>query len=391
MYLKVKRKNKLILGITGIRSEYDIMSSVFREIANHSNLDLRLIVTGAHLSEKYGLTIKEIRKDKFKISDEIESLLDSDTDSSRVIGLSIQVEAMTRAIKKIKPDILLVLGDREESLAVAIVGTYLSIPVAHISGGDKVVGNIDDHVRHSVTKLAHIHFPTSEDSKKRILKMGEEKFRVFNVGNPGLDRLRNYPQLSRIQLSERIGFDIKNEKHFLVLIQHPLSSEFKKSYQQMRVTLSAIIELGLKTVVIYPNSDAGSEGIIKAIDEFKNFSNIKIFKNIPRLEFINLLRIASCLVGNSSCGILEAPFLKLPVVNVGNRQKERMHAKNVSFVSHNKHQIMKAINKSLSLNYKNKMKKIKNPFGNGKSSGKIANILSKIRINKKLLNKEITY
>ena len=221
--------------------------------------------------------------------------------------------------------------------------------------------------------------------------MGEEKFRVFNVGNPGLDRLRNYPKLTRIELSKRIGFDIKNEKHFLILIQHPLSSEFKKSYLQMRVSLSAIVELGFKTAVIYPNSDAGSEGIIKAINEFKNFSNIKIFKNIPRLEFINLLRKASCLVGNSSCGILEAPFLKLQVVNVGNRQKERMHANNVLFVSHNKRQIMKAINKSISINYKNKMKKIKNPFGNGKSSKKIANILSKIRINKKLLNKEMTY
>ncbi len=387
----MKSKKKLILGITGIRSEYDIMSSVFREVSNHSDLDLKLIVTGAHLSEKYGLTVKEIRKDKFKICDEIESLLDSDTDSSRVIGLSTQVEAMTRTIKKINPDVLLVLGDREESLAIAIVGTYLSIPVAHISGGDKVVGNIDDHVRHSVTKLAHIHFPTSEDSKNRILRMGEEKFRVFNVGNPGLDRLRNYPKLSRIELSKRIGFDIKNAKQFLILIQHPLSSEYKKSYLQMKITLNAIVELGLKTAVIYPNSDAGSEGIIKAINEFNNFSNITIFKNIPRLEFINLLRNASCLVGNSSCGILEAPFLKLPVVNVGNRQKERMHAKNVLFVSHNKNQIMRAINKSISLTYKNKMKKIKNPFGNGRSSEKIAKILSKIRINKKLLNKEITY
>jgi len=391
MNLKMNKKNKLVLGITGIRSEYDIMSSVFKEISLHPNLNLRLIVTGAHLSDKYGLTVREIKKDKFEISEEIESLVDSDTESSRVIGLSMQVEAMTRAVKKIKPDVLLVLGDREESLAIAIVGTYLSIPVAHISGGDKVVGNIDDHVRHSVTKLAHIHFPTSEDSKRRILRMGEENFRVFNVGNPGLDRLRNYPKLSRRELSIKIGLNIENEKHYLILIQHPLSSEYKKSYVQMKITLRAINDLGYKTIVIYPNSDAGSEGIIKAINEFKNNPNIIIFKNIPRLEFINLLRNASCLVGNSSCGILEAPFLRLPVINIGNRQKERMHAKNVIFVPHNKKQIEKSIKKAISPKYRDKMKKIKNPFGNGKSSIKIAKILSKIKINKKLLNKEITY
>lgn len=387
----MKRKKRLILGVTGIRSEYDIMSSVFKKISSHPKLNLNIVVTGAHLSEKFGLTIDEIKLDKFKIVDQIESLLDSDTEASRVSGLSIQIASLVQTITRIKPDILIVLGDREESLATSIAGTYLNIPVAHISGGDKVVGNVDDHVRHAVTKLAHIHFPTNKESALRIQKMGEEKFRIFNTGNPGLDRLRDYPKLNLQSVFKKYKFKISKKEKFILIIQHPLSSEHKYSYMQMKTTLNAIADLNLKAIISYPNSDAGSEGIIKSIKEFAPHENFLIFKNIPRTEFINFMRNAACLVGNSSAGILEAPFLSLPVVNIGNRQKERLHAKNVQFVSHKDSDIKKAIIKAISTNYKDKIKKINNPYGDGKSSIKIANVLSRIRINKKLLNKEITY
>ncbi len=367
------------------------MSSVFKKIAAHKNLDLKLAVTGAHLSKKFGLTVNDIKLDKFNIVEQIESLIDGDTESSRVIGMSIQISAITQTVNRVKPDILLVLGDREESLATAIVGTYLNIPVAHIGGGDKVVGNIDDHVRHSVTKLAHIHFPTNQESKKRIEKLGEESFRIFNFGNPGLDRLKEYPKLNNKNIFKNLGLKHNYNEKFLIVIQHPLSSEYKESYKQMKVTLSAVNELGLKSIIIYPNSDAGSEGIIKAINENIKNPNFVIFKNIPRLEFINLMRNTSCLIGNSSAGILEAPFLKLPVVNIGNRQKKRLHVGNVQFVPHKKSIIKRAVLKALSNEYKKSIFKIKNPYGDGKSSIKIANLLSKIKINSKLLNKDITY
>ena len=387
----MNNKKRLVLGVTGIRSEYDIMSSVFKKIAVHKKLELKLVVTGAHLSKKFGLTVNDIKLDNFNIADQIESLIDGDTESSRVVGMSIQIAAITHTVNRVKPDILLVLGDREESLATAIVGTYLNIPVAHIGGGDKVVGNIDDHVRHSVTKLAHIHFPTNEESKKRIKKLGEESFRIFNFGNPGLDRLKEYSKLNIKNIFDNFGFKFHNNERFLMVIQHPLSSEYKKSYEQMKITLSAVDEIGLKSIIIYPNSDAGSEGIIKAIDENSKNPNFLIFKNVPRLEFINLMRNTSCLIGNSSAGILEAPFLKLPVVNVGNRQKKRLHAGNVQFVPHKKSIIKKAVLKTLSNKYKKNILKIKNPYGDGKSSIKIANLLSKIKIDSKLLNKDITY
>ena len=196
----------LVLGITGIRSEYDIMSSVFQAISNHPALDLKLAVTGAHLSESFGYTIKDIKADGFFIAEEIESLPDDDKKSSRVVGLGIQLQGLVKTVERIQPDILLVLGDREEAMATALIGAYMDIPVAHISGGDRVVGNIDDQVRHAVTKLAHIHLTTNLKSKERILGLGEQPFRIHNVGNPGLDRLINTPDLDLGEISKNLNF-----------------------------------------------------------------------------------------------------------------------------------------------------------------------------------------
>lgn len=181
---------RLILGVTGIRSEYDIMSSVFRSIADHSTLQLQLVVTGAHLSDAYGHTVDDIAADGFIIAEEVQSLLNGDQDSFRIKGLAIQLQGLVQAVARIRPDILLVLGDREESMTTALVGAYMNIPVAHIAGGDRVIGNVDDQIRHAVTKLVHIHLVTNGESEERILRLGEQKFRVFNVGNPGLSTLR---------------------------------------------------------------------------------------------------------------------------------------------------------------------------------------------------------
>ena len=182
-------RERIILGVTGIRSEYDIMSSVFKEFHRYPQLHFKLIVTGAHLSDSYGYTIDEIRNDGFTIADEIESLINGDNDSSRVKGLAIQLSGMIQSITRIRPDFLLVLGDREEAINTALAGAYMNIPIAHIGGGDRVIGNVDDQIRHAVTKLAHLHFATNNESYERIIKLGEQPFRVFNFGNPGLDRL----------------------------------------------------------------------------------------------------------------------------------------------------------------------------------------------------------
>ena len=385
-------QKRLILGVTGIRSDYDIMSSVYKAVDADDRLDLQVLVTGAHLSDAYGRTVEEIRSDGFVIADEVESLINGDQDTSRVKGLAIQLQGMVQSVARIQPDMLLVLGDREESITTALLGAYLNIPVAHVAGGDRVIGNVDDQVRHAVTKLAHIHFPTNEESKQRILGLGEQEFRVFNLGNPGLDRLLQVPELDDNSLSDRVGFQISEDEPLIMVIQHVISTEIDNAYQQMRTTLEAVEVLDVNTVIIYPNSDAGGQQIIQAISEFEGLPNIHTAKNIPRFEFVNLMRRASCLLGNSSAGILEAPLLKLPVVNVGNRQKGRLHAENVTFVPHDKDDIIKAVQRALSdLKYLEEVRRCKNPYGDGNSSTKIAEHLASIPIDDKLLIKDITY
>lgn len=382
---------RVVLGVTGIRSEYDIMSSVFKAIEEHPQLALELIVTGAHLADSYGYTIKDIRNDGFKIADEIESLVNGDMLSSRVKGLAIQLQGMVQTVVRVKPDFLLVLGDREEAMSTALIGVYMNIPVAHIAGGDRVIGNVDDQVRHAVTKLAHIHFVTNQESYERVISMGEQPFRVFNTGNPGLDRLVKVKELSYEQLSERLGFELKKGEPFILLIQHVISTEVEQAYFQMKETLEVVKELGIKTIISYPNSDAGGQQMIKAISEYSHLHNLYVAKNIPRLEFVNIMRKASCMLGNSSAGIMEAPLLRLPVVNVGNRQKGRLHAENVQFVPHDKNAICMAIKKAIyDKEYRARVAKCFNPYGDGKSSEKIANILASIPINEKLLVKDVT-
>lgn len=384
-----KRK---IVAVTGIRSDYDLMTPVFKKIDKHSDLELELIVTGAHLSEAYGYTVKDIEEDGFKIVEKIESLLNGDRASTRVKGLAIQLQGMVQAIDRIKPDILLVLGDREESMTTALIGAYMNIPVAHVAGGDKVIGNVDDQVRHAVSKLSHIHFTTNEESAERLVRLGEESFRIFNVGNPGLDRIKDIPVLTRKELSNRLCFEITDEEPLLLVIQHVISTEIEHAYEQMKITMEAIVKLGYKTIMSYPNSDAGGQQMIRAINEYGHYPFIHIHKNIPRLEFVNIMREASCLVGNSSAGILEAPYLKLPVVNIGNRQKGRLHATNVQFVEHSVPDIINAINRAIyDIGYRKMVQNCINPYGDGNASEKIAKILSEIIIDEKLLIKEITY
>lgn len=387
--MKVKRR---ILGITGIRSDYDIMSTVFRAVTANPDLALQLVVTGAHLSEAYGHTIDDIRADGFEVVEEIESLLNGDHASFRVKGLAIQLQGLVQTVARVKPDMLLVLGDREEAMTTALVGAYMNIPVAHIAGGDRVIGNVDDQVRHAVSKLAHIHFTTSRESQERLLRLGEQPFRVFDVGNPGLDRLLEVPEISATELSQRLGFEVFYNEPLVILIQHVISTEIDEAYYQMKVSLEAIQELGVKTILSYPNSDAGGQKMIRAIREYETLPFLYTARNIPRLEFVNLLRHATCMLGNSSAGIMEAPLLKLPVINVGNRQFGRLHAENVQFVPHDKEQIMNALRRALFDNtYRQMVSMCSNPYGDGKSAARIANILATIVLDNTLLIKDITY
>lgn len=375
---------KKILAITGIRSEYDILYPVLKELQENENFDLKLVVTGAHLSNWHGFSIGLIQKDGFEIADKIDYLLMTNRLTQRSKGVGLLISALTQSVERINPDILLFVGDREESIATCIVGNYMNKLVAHIGGGDPVYGNADDPVRMACSKLAHIHFTTSQEYANNLLKLGEESFRVCFSGNPALNNIAETKRLSKDELSDFLKFKICN---YLVLLQHPLSSQVDKSCEQMKITMKAVVEFSkennIKVVGIYPNTDPGSYDIINVINE-NLCENIRFYKTLPREIFVNLMRNARVLIGNSSMGILEAPFYKLPVVNVGDRQKGRLNAGNVEFVAFNTLQIKNALTKAcFDEQYRNFVKNLINPYGDGYAHKKIVNFLENINLSDK--------
>ena len=329
---------KKILAVTGIRSEYDIIYPVLKELQESENFDLKVVVTGAHLSDWHGFTVNKIREDGFEIVDQIDYLLMTNRKTQRSKGTGLLIEGLTQTVERVEPDFLIFVGDREESIATCVVGNYMEVLVAHIGGGDPVYGNCDDPVRVACSKLAHIHFAFADEYAKNIEKLGEEKYRICFTGNPALNNLIETKVLDRKALSEYLDMDIENND-YIVVLKHPLSSEMQDSYEQMRITMEAVSEFStsnkVKVVGIYPNTDPGSYDILKAIDENSN-ENIRFYKTLDREIFVNLIRNTRALVGNSSMGILEAPLYKLPVVNIGNRQQGRLNAGNVEFVHYNK-------------------------------------------------------
>jgi len=351
---------------------------------------LEIIVSGMHLMPEFGKTINEIKKDGFKIH-EINAIYEEDSKKSmaRFIGKFIQL--LTENIRKIKPDIILVLGDRAEMLAGAIVGAYLAIPVAHIHGGD-VSSTVDEFARHAITKLSCIHFAVTKKSAERIVKMGEEKWRVHVVGAPGLYDALRAKLASPKDIAKKYKLDLS--KPVLLVVQHPVTIEAEQAGIHMEETMSALKELGYQAIVIYPNADAGGREMIKVIEKYRKYPFIKIYKNISRNDYLGLLKISNVMVGNSSSGIIEAPSFRLPAVNIGTRQSGRERAKNIIIdVDYKKEQIKKAIEKSI---YDTKLGrgvvKCKNPYFTADGAGsKIVRVLSAIAIDKKLSVKKITY
>jgi GDP/UDP-N,N'-diacetylbacillosamine 2-epimerase (hydrolysing) len=360
--------------------------------AVHPSLEVGVIATGAHLAPGFGHTLRQIEQDGFPIVERIESLLDSDRAFGRARSAAVQLLGLTQTLEREAPDFLVVCGDREESITGALAGAYGNVPVAQIAAGDLAVGNVDDSVRHAVTKLAHLHLTLSEASAVRVRRLGEEVWRVHNVGNPALDRLTGAPALDRKELSRRLGCDLTRGPVVLV-IQHVISSEIEQGAAQLRTTLEAAQELGFTTLVGSPNSDAGSRAMREVIREFAAASPaIHAYETLPREVFGSLLRSVDVLLGNSSAGLLEAPFLSLPVVNVGNRQRAREHAENVLFVAHERGAIVEAVKRCLfDEAHRAKVAATSNPYGDGRSGERIASILARAPSRDRLLEKHWTY
>lgn len=382
-------KKRKIVAITGSRAEYGLASSIFRATDNRPNLEINIIVTGSHLSPEFGYTIKEIEKDGSKIIARIENFIPEDTSTAMAKSIGKCLLTLADVLKTVKPDILLILTDLGHSLAGAIAGIYMNIPVAHLHGGD-VSGTVDEPVRHAITKLSHIHLSATKKSAERIIKMGEDKWRVYVTGAPGLDNILNEKLIESEKIADKYNLDLSEP--ILLVIQHPVTTEIDEAPKQINETLKAIKELRHQTIVIYPNADAGGRRMIKIIEQHRKHPFIQMYKSLPRLEYLSLMKLADAMIGNSSSGIIEAPSFHLPVVNIGARQKGRERAKNVVDVDYDKNQIKSAIKRALSdEKFIARMRKYKNPYGNGRAGIRIANILSKIKIDKKLLEKKITY
>jgi len=368
---------KKILYISGTRADYGLMKTALLAVNKNPGLKLEIVATGMHLMKEFGNTIFEIKKDGFKIC-RINATYEKDNKESMASFIGKFICLLSEKIKKIMPDIILVMGDRAEMLAGAVAGAYLGIPVVHIHGGE-VSSTVDDSVRNAITKLADFHLPATKKSADRIIKMGEEKSRVIVVGAPGLEESLK-SKLSKQEIIKK--YKIDSEKPLLMVAQHPVSEETKAAGWQAKQTMEAVKELKHQAVVIYPNADTGGREMIKIIEKYRRFPFIKIFKSIPRNDFLGLMKMASVLAGNSSAGMIEAASFNLPVINIGIRQKGRERGNNVFDIGHDKKTIKKAIEKAV----KAKSKKYKNPYfvkGTGK---KIVDVLKNIKIDKKTLH-----
>lgn len=376
-------KKRKIVYVTGTRAEYGVMYQTLERIHKNKNLDLYLIVTGVHLSNTHGYTLSGIKKDKFKIGGIVDAHIDKMDNIEMAESIGHCIIGITKSLQKIKPDILLLEGDRGEVLAAAIAAAHMNIPIVHISGGD-ISGSIDNSIRKAITNFSHIHLANTPKSAQRIIKTGEPSWRVKMVGALGLDN--DFEKLnSPKELSKRFHLDLS--KPVILVVQHPVTGESKDAELQIKKTLDAIVKLKHQTMLIYPNADAGSNEMIRVINRYKKYDFLQIYESLSRRVFLSLMKIADVLIGNSSSGLVETPMFKLPTINIGTRQEGRERGNNVIDVGYDTNEIYNATVKILLQKSKHDKQKITTPYKNLSTAKKIEDELLNIRINKKLLNK----
>ena len=379
-------KRKICI-VTGSRADYGLLYWLIKEIKVDKNLKLQLIATGMHLSPEFGLTYKEIEKD-FKINKKIDIRLSSDTSEGISKSMSIAQTCFSKAYNELKPDIVIVLGDRYEVLSATTSAMIAKIPIAHIHGGEITEGSWDDSIRHCISKMAHLHFTATKKYKNRVIQLGEEPRRVFNVGGMGIENIKRLKLLDKNEFEKSINLKL-NEKNILVTF-HPVTLEYKTAKKQFQELLNAI--KGLKdTNIIFTKSNSDIDGRIinHMIDEFVNKNSNKSagFVSLGQLKYLSALQYVDVIVGNSSSGLLEAPSFKIGTINIGDRQKGRIKAKSIIDCSPNSRGIKQAFIKIYSRKFQEQLKKVKNPYGNKCASKQIIKVIKKIKLNNILKKK----
>lgn len=377
-----KRK---ICVVTGTRADYGLLQGLMSLIAEQPCLELQTLVTGMHLSPEFGLTYRTVEQDGFTIDAKVEMLLSSDSPVGIAKSLGLGVIGMADALARLEPDLSILLGDRFETLAAAQAALIARVPVAHIAGGDTTEGAFDEAIRHAITKMAHLHFVTNEQSRRRVIQLGEAPERVFNVGSPGIDAIVDLEPLSREDLERDLGYTFR--KVNLLVTFHPVTLE-TDSHAQFQALLDAIESLGDDVGVIFTGSNADTDGralttMMRAFEK-NHAERVKVFTSLGQRRYLSVMKYASVVVGNSSSGLYEAPSLKVPTVDIGDRQKGRLRAASVINVTPTEEAIRAGIERALNKDFSH----VTNPYGEGTASRQILDVLVKLGPTEILLKKQ---
>ncbi len=366
---------------TGTRAEYGLLRPLMNAIKNEPNWQLQILVTGAHLSPEFGLTYHEIEKDGFSIDKKVEMLLSADTASSIVKSMGLGMLGFSDAFQDLSPNLLIILGDRYEMLALASSALIFTIPVVHIHGGELTEGAYDDAIRHSITKMSNLHFASTEQYKNRIIQLGEDPRFVHNVGAIGLDSVKQLPLLSKDKLEKELEFKFKKYNYQVTF--HPTTLDKESPEKQFQILLNAV-EKQEDSFFIFTkaNADSGGRIINKMIDEYvsRNPEKAKAFTSLGNLRFLSLVKYCDAIVGNSSSGIIEVPSLKTATINIGDRQKGRVQAESIINTTVSEVEILQAFKKTKSVKFKEIVEHSVNPYGDGETTKKIMEVLRKVNL-----------
>ena len=366
---------------TGTRAEYGLLRPLMKAIKNEPNWQLQILATGAHLSPEFGLTYNEIEKDGFTIDKKVEMLLSSDTSTSVVKSMGLGMVGFSDALQDLAPDLLIILGDRYEMLALASSALIFTIPMVHIHGGEITEGAYDDAIRHSITKMSNLHFASTEEYKNRIIQLGEDPRFVHNVGAIGLDSVKQLPLLGKDELEKELDFKFKKNNYQVTF--HPTTLDKESPEKQFQILLNAIDKQEDSFFIFTKaNADTGGRIINKMIDDYvsRNPEKAKAFNSLGNLRFLSFVQFCDAVVGNSSSGILEVPSLKTATINIGDRQKGRIQAESIINTTVSEVEILQAFKKTKSVKFKEIVAHSVNPYGIGEATQKIMNELRKVNL-----------
>ena len=369
-----------ILAFTSIRSEYDLMSKLYKLLHSDPDINLQMLVSGAHLSPNHGYTISNIHDDGLNILAEIESLISADSPSARIKTASILLASSIDFVKTFSPDIIIYAGDREDVLIGGMLGGFLGIPTVHFFGGDHATdGHIDNPLRHATSKLSSAHFVSIPQHKARLISLGEPKERIFVIGSVALDKFINEPKFDISTILKKINANQHaSTAPLAILIFHPISEEKKVADEYIKNSTQALIDKGFHVCIGASNTDPGNFNINRTQKKLSKRNEVTFYQNIPRKEFINLFRNSKLIIGNSSAGLLEAASLKLPAINIGKRQQGRLCGSNVIFTDGSYGNISSAIETAMGEDFQISLRNLTNPYGNGNSSQIAAKLLKTI-------------